>query len=144
MRHMENKTVDIIPNKSTITLNVNIIESKGRDYQGVLKKWKPTLSVRNTLQIQRQTQFESEKTKKNTPCKQYLFFKLSKKKIVTILHKVLQKMNKNKHFPTPSLRPKTLQKKKKIFFKENEKFYRPISLMDKDVKILNKISANQI
>lgn len=80
MRHMENKTVDVIPNKSTITLNVNIIQSKGRDYQGVFKKWKPTLSVRNTLQIQRQTQFESEKIKKKYTMQTVSIFQTFKEK----------------------------------------------------------------
>jgi len=95
--------IDVIPTKSTTTLNVNILQFHQKaEIMRLYKKVKANYICKKHLQIQRQTQVESKKTKKDTPCK--LFIKHSEKKMVTILHKVFQKKSKNKLFPTHSLR----------------------------------------
>ena len=72
------------------------------------------------------------------------FYQTFKEELMPILLKLFQKLQRKEHFQTHSTRTPSpwYQNQKKTTHKKE--YYRPISLMNIDTKVLNKILANRI
>ena len=72
------------------------------------------------------------------------FYQTFREEIMPIILKLFQKLQKEEHFQNHSMRPASPWYQNQTKTTHKKENYRPISVMNLDAKILNKILANRI